>query len=187
MDTYTVLHGDSLNSIAAKKGTTALALYSTNAAIIGEFTTRPQPGLVLTLPAATEEGTATPDAQTPPTPPWPTGGGSLTADQQAAMDAARNVPLSAANPVASMADVPGENGLSLPVDVLTTSDEDQSKVLSPDGMGGIQVHAAGPFLTVVHAAPTTWANYFMFDDTASTGGLYAWSGSAYVKIGLATS
>ena len=46
--------------------------------------------------------------------------------------------------------------------------------------------AAGVYVTVVHAAPTTYVSPLMFDDTATTGGLYAWTGSAYQKVGLAT-
>jgi hypothetical protein len=45
---------------------------------------------------------------------------------------------------------------------------------------------AAAYVTVVHAAPTTFVAPFMFDDTAGTGGLYAWTGSAYVRVGLAT-
>lgn len=41
-------------------------------------------------------------------------------------------------------------------------------------------------ISVIHAPPTTFVKPLMFDDTGSTGGLYAWSGSAYVKVGLAT-
>lgn len=43
--------------------------------------------------------------------------------------------------------------------------------------------------TVAHAAPTTFVTQFVFDDTGTTGGLYAWTGGAggaYVKVGLAT-
>lgn len=39
---------------------------------------------------------------------------------------------------------------------------------------------------VIHAAPTTFVKPFMFDDTGTTGGLYVWTGAAYVKVGLAT-
>lgn len=42
------------------------------------------------------------------------------------------------------------------------------------------------YVTVVAAPPTTYVSPLMFDSTASTGGLYAWTGSAYQKVGLAT-
>jgi len=54
--------------------------------------------------------------------------------------------------------------------------------LSPDPAA----NSATAYVTVVHAAPTTFVTALMFDDTASTGGLYAWTGSAYTKVGLAT-
>ena len=54
--------------------------------------------------------------------------------------------------------------------------------LSPDPSGNSGVAT----VTVIHAAPTTYVTALMFDDTASTGGLYAWTGSAYTKVGLAT-
>ena len=43
-------------------------------------------------------------------------------------------------------------------------------------------------LTVVHASPVGGGlvTPFVFDDTATTGGLYVWSGSDYVRIGPAT-
>ena len=50
--------------------------------------------------------------------------------------------------------------------------------------------AANPstaYVTVVHAPPSTFVTALMFDDTASTGGLYAWDGTQYVQVGLATS
>lgn len=50
----------------------------------------------------------------------------------------------------------------------------------PSGNSGVST------VTVIHAAPTTYVTALMFDDTASTGGLYAWTGSAYTKVGLAT-
>lgn len=48
-------------------------------------------------------------------------------------------------------------------------------------------NAATAYVTVIHTAPTDFVTSLMFDDTASTGGLYAWDGSAYVQVGLATS
>lgn len=44
-------------------------------------------------------------------------------------------------------------------------------------------------LNVVHASPVGggYVAQFMFDDTATTGGLYAWTGTDYAKVGLATS
>jgi hypothetical protein len=43
--------------------------------------------------------------------------------------------------------------------------------------------------TVVHASPVGggYVTPLMFDDTATTGGLYGWTGADYTKIGLATS
>ncbi len=46
--------------------------------------------------------------------------------------------------------------------------------------------ASTHWVTVVHAPPTTFVTPLMFDDTGTTGGLYAWTGSAYQKVGLAT-
>jgi hypothetical protein len=47
-------------------------------------------------------------------------------------------------------------------------------------------NAGVAYVTVIHAPPTVFVTALMFDDTASTGGLYAWTGSAYTKVGLAT-
>lgn len=41
-------------------------------------------------------------------------------------------------------------------------------------------------VTDAAAAPTTFVTPFVFDHTATTGGLYAWDGSAYIKVSLAT-
>lgn len=56
----------------------------------------------------------------------------------------------------------------------------KSATAQPIGSGTVWV-------TVIHAAPTTFVTPLMFDDTATTGGLYAWDGTAYQKVGLATS
>jgi hypothetical protein len=43
------------------------------------------------------------------------------------------------------------------------------------------------FVTDQASAPTTtFITPLVFDHTGSTGGLYAWTGAAYLKIGLAT-
>lgn len=39
------------------------------------------------------------------------------------------------------------------------------------------------YVVVQTGAPTTFTNPLVYDDTAVTGGLYAWTGSAYSKIG----
>ncbi len=50
------------------------------------------------------------------------------------------------------------------------------------------VQGGSAFVTDQAAAPTTtFITPLVFDHTASTGGLYAWTGAAYLKIGLATS
>lgn len=44
-------------------------------------------------------------------------------------------------------------------------------------------------VTVQAGAPnplTTFTTSLVFDSTASTGGLYAWTGTTYSKVGLAT-
>lgn len=43
--------------------------------------------------------------------------------------------------------------------------------------------------SVVHATPVGggYVSQFMFNDSATTGGLYAWTGIDYTKVGLATS
>ncbi len=46
--------------------------------------------------------------------------------------------------------------------------------------------ATGVYVTDAAAAPTTFVTPLVFDHTATTGGLYAWTGSAYLKVGLAT-
>lgn len=43
------------------------------------------------------------------------------------------------------------------------------------------------FVTVVAAPPTVFVTPLVFDNTADTGGLYCWNGTAYVQVGLATS
>lgn len=48
------------------------------------------------------------------------------------------------------------------------------------------IGAGTVWVTVIHAPPTTYVSPLMFDDTGTTGGLYAWTGSAYTKVGLAT-
>lgn len=50
----------------------------------------------------------------------------------------------------------------------------------------INADPGATFLTVGSAAPTTFVTFLVFDDTATSGGLYAWDGSAYRKVGLAT-
>lgn len=45
----------------------------------------------------------------------------------------------------------------------------------------------GVYVTDVAAAPTTYVTPLMFDHTATTGGLYAWDGTQYIQVGLATS
>jgi hypothetical protein len=275
MATYTVVRGDTLNSIAAKARTTALALYSLNAAGIGPFTTRPRPGLVLTLPSATEEGAPAPDTQTPPAPPWPTSdvgfanpmtapgdlivGGTagapanlakgddgqvLTTDPDTHLPAWDDpvVPtlaevLTAGNDVGSTAvagaggelsvegagyaGIRGKAGTSAvagATSFVAAGDDAHSgtgaKFIAAGGDGsGIHGRASiktdGVFSTagkvpvgaeegdgsfrwqdlvaVVHTAPTTYAGPLVFDDSATTGGLYAWVGSSYTKIGPATS
>ncbi len=39
------------------------------------------------------------------------------------------------------------------------------------------------YLLVQTGVPTTLTSPFVYDDTAVTGGLYGWTGTAYVKIG----
>jgi hypothetical protein len=46
--------------------------------------------------------------------------------------------------------------------------------------------AAAVYVTVVSDAPTTYVTPLVFDDTMTTGGLYAWDGTAYVLVGAAT-
>ncbi len=46
--------------------------------------------------------------------------------------------------------------------------------------------AATGYVNTIHAPPTTYVAPFMFDDSATSGGLYGWNGTAYVKVGLAT-
>ncbi len=46
----------------------------------------------------------------------------------------------------------------------------------------VATKAPNAILTVVHAPPTTFVTPLMEDDTAVTGALYGWTGSAYVKI-----
>jgi hypothetical protein len=49
------------------------------------------------------------------------------------------------------------------------------------------VQGGQAFVTDQASAPTTtFITPLVFDHTASTGGLYAWTGAAYLKIGLAT-
>lgn len=43
--------------------------------------------------------------------------------------------------------------------------------------------AAFPYLLVQTGAPGAFASPLVYDDTAVTGGLYAWSGAAYSKVG----
>ncbi len=48
---------------------------------------------------------------------------------------------------------------------------------------------ATAYVTSVLAPPnplTTFVTPLVFDATGSTGGLYAWTGTTYVKVGLAT-
>lgn len=50
------------------------------------------------------------------------------------------------------------------------------------------VSAAAVYVTVQAMAPAgPFQTPLVFDSTATTGGLYAWDGSAYQKVGLATS
>lgn len=43
--------------------------------------------------------------------------------------------------------------------------------------------SVGPVVVVQTGAPTDYLAPLVYDDTAVTGGLYAWNGSAYVKVG----
>ena len=45
------------------------------------------------------------------------------------------------------------------------------------------------FYTLAHTSPVSggYQTPLVFDDTASTGGLYIWNGSDYALVGLATS
>jgi hypothetical protein len=47
--------------------------------------------------------------------------------------------------------------------------------------------AGGAYVTSGSAAPTTFTTPLVLDDTPTTGGLYAWDGSAYVQVGPALS
>lgn len=78
---------------------------------------------------------------------------------------------------------------------------------APDGAGRIEITTDGrdgapgevltadesglnywsALCTVQNSAPTTYVTPLVFDNTASTGGLYVWAGSSYSKIGAATS
>ena len=50
------------------------------------------------------------------------------------------------------------------------------------------VSASAVYVTVQTMAPAgPFQTPLVFDSTASTGGLYAWDGSAYQQVGLATS
>ena len=165
MATYTVLHGDTLNSIAAKNGTTALALYAANASAIGEFTTRPQPGLSLTLPAATKKKAPTPGKETPPAAPWVAGDVGM------------------ANPMTAPGDLikGGTAGAPEALPVTFTN-----MLLMTAGYPVAPAWAS--IITLIHAAPTNQTTLLAFDDTPSTGGLYAFDlNTGWVKIGLATS
>lgn len=55
--------------------------------------------------------------------------------------------------------------------------------ISPEPAGNAGIAT----VTVVSAPPSGYVTALMFDNTATTGGLYAWTGSAYTKVGLATS
>jgi hypothetical protein len=48
------------------------------------------------------------------------------------------------------------------------------------------ISAATVWVTVTTSAPTTYVSPLVFDSTGTTGGLYAWDGAAYQKVGLAT-
>lgn len=48
---------------------------------------------------------------------------------------------------------------------------------------GAQLGHTLSYLTVAAAAPTTYLTPIYYDSTAVTGGLYAWDGAAYQKIG----
>lgn len=54
--------------------------------------------------------------------------------------------------------------------------------LSPDP--STLLPAGGVYVTEVAAPPTTFVSPIMVDTTASTGGTYAWDGTAYVQIAL---
>lgn len=96
-----------------------------------------------------------------------TGDGSLlpTADEKAALDGAASPSVS--NVFATMADVPTTPGLA----AVTAVDANPGATMFSQAAG-----APGGTLTT----------FLYFDTTASTGGLYAWDGTAYQKVGLAT-
>lgn len=54
-----------------------------------------------------------------------------------------------------------------------------------ENIGTLTANAYGPgaFLTTGTGAPSVYASPLYFDDTAVSGGLYAWDGSAYVQVG----
>lgn len=47
------------------------------------------------------------------------------------------------------------------------------------------VPASFAWVTVQSSAPTTYLTPLVLDDTMTTGGLYAWDGSAYQQVGAA--
>lgn len=42
--------------------------------------------------------------------------------------------------------------------------------------------SSGVYLTVQTGVPSTFSTPLVYDDTVSTGGLYAWNGTAYVQV-----
>jgi hypothetical protein len=61
--------------------------------------------------------------------------------------------------------------------------------LVTDGGSGLAQVSIRPLVTVNAGAPsplTTFVTALFFDSTAVTGGLYAWTGTTYTKVGLAT-
>ncbi len=51
----------------------------------------------------------------------------------------------------------------------------------------VQPGGDSAIVTDVAAPPSTFVTPLVFDHTGTTGGLYAWTGSAYIQVGLATS
>jgi hypothetical protein len=47
--------------------------------------------------------------------------------------------------------------------------------------------SGGVYVTDTAAPPTTYVTPLVLDHTATTGGLYAWDGAAYVQVGAALS
>ena len=86
----------------------------------------------------------------------------------------------------------GAAGLRIPVtNVLIPVKRGANSTQPAPHLAGATVVSLYPvtssIVTVVTAPPSAYVGPLVFDTTATTGGLYAWTGSAYEKVGLATS